>query len=160
MKELLNFDMTLELLITGKMMIALILGAIIGFDREMHGKSAGIRTYAAVSVGSTILTSVAAHIANDPSAASRIVANIITGIGFLGAGIIYRDGKGTSQGLTTAATVWCTAAVGVAVGLNMFVIAVGATAILYGLICLHHQQWYVDWKRKKAKLNRGQEFED
>ena len=69
----------------------------------MHGKSAGIRTYAAVSVGSTILTSVAEPILNDPSAASRIVANIITGIGFIGAGIIYRDGKGASQGLMTAA---------------------------------------------------------
>ena len=157
MKDLLNLDIALELLIAGKMMIALVLGAIIGFDRELHGRDAGIRTYAAVSVGATIFTSAAAHIVNDPSAASRIVANIITGVGFLGAGIIYRDGKGSSRGLTTAATVWCTAAVGVAVGLNMLVIASGATAILYGLLSLHHQSWYIAWNKKRAQKHSRQE---
>lgn len=146
-----KMDIALEILIAGKMLVALILGAVIGFDRELHGKAAGIRTYAAVCIGATIFTSVAAHIVDDPTAASRIVANIITGIGFLGAGIIYRDEKGASQGLTTAATVWCTAAVGVAVGLQMFVIALGATVILYGLISLNHQQWYLKLIAARAK---------
>lgn len=141
------------------MLISLVLGAIIGLDRELHGREAGIRTYAAVTVGAALFTSVAAHIVNDPSAASRIVANIVTGVGFLGAGIIYQDGHGSSRGLTTAATVWCASAVGIAVGLNMFVIAFAATAILYGLLSLHHQQFYIKWKQKLAKHHRSKELD-
>lgn len=138
----LNFDIGLELLISAKMLIACVLGGILGYDRERHGKDAGIRTYAAVTIGATLFSSVAAHIPYDPSAASRIVANIVTGVGFLGAGIIYRTATGNSLGLTTAATIWCSAAVGVAVGLNMFVIACVATALLYAVISVHHFKWY------------------
>lgn len=150
-----NFDTAFELLISAKFLLSVILGAIIGLDREAHGKEAGIRTYAAVTMGATLFTSVAAHIVDDPTAPSRIVANIITGVGFLGAGVIYRDGHGTSRGLTTAATVWCAAAVGVAVGLNMFVIALVATVTLYGLIALNHQRWYIDWKRTLVEKRAG-----
>jgi putative Mg2+ transporter-C (MgtC) family protein len=90
-----------------------------------------------------------AHLVSDVSAASRVIANIVTGVGFLGAGIIYRNSSaGTSHGLTTAATVWCTAAVGVAVGLNMFIIAIVGAIALYFLLSLHHQPWYVKWKKK------------
>ncbi|OOQ57351.1 MgtC/SapB family protein [Mucilaginibacter pedocola] len=137
-----------ELIILGKIIIALLLGAAIGYDREKHGRDAGIRTYAAVCVGAAIFTSLAAHL-GDTAAASRIVANIVVGIGFLGAGIISRDPGGkTSFGLTTAATVWCTAAVGVTIGLNEFIIAVGTTGMLYFLLSLHHQPWYKRWKAK------------
>lgn len=154
-----SIDIGLELLISAKMIISLILGALIGLDRERHKCEAGIRTYAAITVGATLFSSVADHIVGDPAASSRIVANIITGVGFLGAGVIYRSSDGTSRGLTTAATVWCTAAVGVAVGLNMFVIAIGATAILYALISLHHREWYVKWKDKLVKNYKGDAFE-
>lgn len=130
-------------------MVSLVLGAVIGFDRERHGSDAGIRTYAAVCIGAAIFTSMAAHIENDTSAVSRILANIVTGVGFLGAGIIYRNNNaGTSHGLTTAATVWCTAAVGAAVGLNMFIIAIAGTFALYFLLSLHHRKWYINWKKK------------
>lgn len=149
-----NFDIGLELLISAKMLVSTILGAVIGLDRERHGREVGIRTYAAVTVGATIFTSVAAHIVEDPTAASRIVANIVTGVGFLGAGVIYKEG-GISRGLTTAATLWCTAAIGVAVGLNMFVIAICATLILYTLISLHHCEWYVNWKKKLLRKYEG-----
>ena len=149
-----NFDIGLEIIISAKMLVSLVFGALVGLDRERHGREVGIRTYAAVTVGATLFTSVAAHIVDDPTAASRIVANIITGVGFLGAGVIYREG-GFSRGLTTAATVWCTAAIGVAVGLNMFIIAAGATAILYALISLHHQSWYIKWKAKLVKKHSG-----
>ena len=145
-----NVDINLELIILLKLFVSLLLGALIGLDRERHSKDLGIRTYAAVTVGATLFTCVTAHMNNDISAVSRIVANIITGIGFLGVGVIYRDGAGTSRGLTTAATIWCSAAVGVAVGLNMYVIAVGGACILYGLISLHHQSWYVKWKKDLA----------
>ena len=140
------------------MLLSLAFGALIGLDRERHGREVGIRTYSAVTVGATLFTSVAAHIVNDPAAVSRIVANIITGIGFLGAGVIYRE-NGLSWGLTTGATLWCTAAVGVAIGLNMFVIAAAATTILYGLISLHHKNWYIEWKAKLVEKHSGEESE-
>lgn len=155
----LNFDIGLELLISAKMILACILGGILGFDRERHGKDAGIRTYAAVTVGATLFSSVAAHIPNDTSASSRILANIVTGVGFLGAGIIYRNSSGNSLGLTTAATIWCAAAIGVAVGLNMFVIAMAATGLLYAIISLHHLPWYNQWKSNQCTKPKPGKFE-
>lgn len=142
-------DIQIELIIVAKLVVSFLLGAFIGFDREKHGRDAGIRTYAAVCIGATLFTAVAAHLVNDVAATSRVIANIVTGVGFLGAGIIYRDSSaGTSHGLTTAATVWCTAAVGVAVGLNMFIIAIVGAIALYFLLSLHHQHWYIKWKKK------------
>lgn len=141
-------DVNVELIIVCKLMASFILGAFIGFDREKHGRDAGIRTYAAVCIGATLFTAIAAHL-SDTAAASRIVANIVVGIGFIGAGIIYRNNQSnTSHGLTTAATIWCTAAVGVAVGLNMYIIATVAAVTLYFLLALHHQKWYIKWKTK------------
>lgn len=142
-------DIRFELVIVLKLFVSFLLGAFIGFDREKHGRDAGIRTYAAVCIGATLFTAVASHLISDAAAASRVIANIVTGVGFLGAGIIYRNNSaGTSHGLTTAATVWCTAAVGVAVGLNMFIIAIVGAIALYFLLSLHHQHWYIRWKKK------------
>ena len=144
-------DINFELIIVSKLLVSLVLGGLIGLDRETHGIDAGIRTYAAVCIGATIFTAIAGHLENDLSALSRIIANIITGVGFLCAGIIYRDNSSdTSHGLTTSATVWCTAGVGVAVGLNMFVIAVASALALFFLLSLQNQKWYVRWKQKIA----------
>lgn len=149
-------DVRFELVIVGKLIVSFLLGACIGFDRETHARDAGIRTYAAVCIGATLFTAVAAHLVSDAAATSRVIANIVTGVGFLGAGIIYRnDSAGTSHGLTTAATVWCTAAVGVAVGLSMFIIAIVGTITLYFLLSLHHRNWYINWKNKM--INRHNE---
>lgn len=144
-------DVSLELIIVCKLIIAFMLGAFIGLDREKHGRDAGIRTYAAVCIGATLFTAIAAHL-SDTAATSRIVANIVVGIGFLGAGIIYRNNQ-SSYGLTTAATIWCTAAVGVAIGLNMYIIALVAAVALYLLLSLHHQKWYIKWKSKLKDLD-------
>ena len=145
-------DVQGELIIVLKLIVSFLLGAFIGYDRERHGRDAGIRTYAAVCIGATLFTAVANHLINDVAAASRVIANIVTGVGFLGAGIIYRNNSaGTSHGLTTAATVWCTAAVGVAVGVNMFIIAIIGALALYFLLSLHHQKWYIKWKKKMMK---------
>ncbi|MFP5436734.1 MAG: MgtC/SapB family protein [Bacteroidia bacterium] len=142
-------DINVELIILLKLVVSFILGAFIGLDRERHGHDAGIRTYAAVCIGATLFTSITVHLASDPAAASRVIANIVTGVGFLGAGIIYRNNNSdSSHGLTTAATVWCTSAVGVAVGLNMYIIALASSAALYFLLSLHHQKWYLRWKKK------------
>ena len=154
-------DVQVELIIVLKLIVSFLLGAFIGYDRERHGRDAGIRTYAAVCIGATLFTAVANHLINDVAAASRVIANIVTGVGFLGAGIIYRNNSvGTSHGLTTAATVWCTAAVGVAVGVNMFIIAIiGALALCF-LLSLHHQKWYIKWKEKMMKSHNDSEEAD
>jgi putative Mg2+ transporter-C (MgtC) family protein len=142
-------DINAEVIIVSKLIVSFLLGAFIGLDRERHGRDAGIRTYAAVCIGATLFTAITAHLVNNPSDTSRVIANIITGVGFLGAGIIYRNScAGTSHGLTTAATVWCTSAVGVAVGLDMFIIAIISACSLYFLLSLHHQKWYIKWKQK------------
>ena len=141
-------DIQGELVIASKLMVAAVLGALIGYDRGRHGRDAGIRTYAAVCIGAALFTSIAGHL-EDVAATSRIVANVVMGIGFLGAGIVYKDsGSGYSKGLTTAATIWCTAAIGVAVGLNMFTIATAGALLVYFLISLHHRAWYVRWKQR------------
>jgi len=154
-------DIATELPILLKLILSFILGAFIGLDREMHGRDAGIRTYAAVCIGATLFTAIAAHLVGDAAATSRVVANIITGVGFLGAGIIYRNNsQGTSHGLTTAATVWCTSAVGVAVGLDMFIIAIVSALALYFLLSLHHQKWYIRWKNKAIHKHEKSNPED
>ena len=138
-----------ELLIITQLLIAFLLGAVIGFEREKHGYAAGIRTYAAITLGAALFTLIGIHSTEDVTAASRIVANIVTGIGFLGAGIIYQNNtKGLTHGLTTASSVWATAAVGVAVAYNLYFIAVAATAAIYFLLALHEFRWYIQLKKK------------
>lgn len=146
-------EIKFELIIVLKLAAGTVLGGFIGYDREKQDIDAGIRTYAAVCLGATLFTSVAEHI-EDITAMSRIIANIVIGIGFLGAGLIYRNNESnTSFGLTTAATLWGTAAVGVAVGLNMFIIAIVAALILYYLLSLDRQKWYIHFKNKIKNNN-------
>lgn len=141
-------DIKVELAIALRLFIAFLLGAFIGLERERHGNSAGIRTYAAVSLGAALFTLIGIH-ATDQSAAGRIVANIVTGVGFLCAGIIYKDNeKGLTHGLTTASSVWATAAVGAAVAYSMYIIASAATIAIYFLLSLHHYHWYIRLKKK------------
>jgi putative Mg2+ transporter-C (MgtC) family protein len=150
----LEVDLTNELIIISKLILSLILGGFIGYDREKHGKEAGVRTYAAVCMGATIFTSIAEHL-TDTEGASRVIANIIVGIGFLGAGIITRDNmSNASQGLTTAATVWCTAGIGVSIGMNMFIIGIFSSAVLYFLLALHYRKWYRRWMERIAGKNK------
>ncbi|MCD6068962.1 MAG: mgtC [Bacteroidetes bacterium] len=150
-------DLQTELTIIWHLLVSILLGGFIGYDRERDGNNAGIRTYAAVCLGATIFTVIANQLDGDGGTASRIIANIITGIGFLGVGVIYRDSGSGVQGLTSAATIWATAAVGVAVGLDMFIIAVFSSLALYFLLSLHQQKWYKRWKEKikNRKLNEA-----
>lgn len=153
-------DIKIELIIVTQLIVAFILGGIIGLEREKRGNSAGIRTYAAVTLGAALFTLIGIH-TTDTTAAGRIVANIVTGIGFLGAGIIYKDyDKGLTQGLTTASSIWATAAVGVAVAYNMYLIAVTATITLYFLLALHHFRWYIKLKEKWAEKYNSSSPED
>ncbi|MDZ7877301.1 MAG: MgtC/SapB family protein [Saprospiraceae bacterium] len=127
---------------------AFFLGGFIGFERERHGISAGIRTYAAVCMGSAMFTIVGMNLM-DEEGASRLIANVITGIGFLGAGLIFRDtNQMRAVGMTSAATIWATAAVGVAIGVELYAIAIISAIALYFLLALDEFKWYKRWRKK------------
>jgi putative Mg2+ transporter-C (MgtC) family protein len=126
---------------------AFVLGGFIGYEREKYNLGAGIRTYAAVCMGAAMFTIVGNNLM-DMQGASRMVSNVITGIGFLGAGIIFKDTQQQrATGLTTAATIWATAAVGVAVGYQLYAIAVICAIALHFLLALDEYQWYKNWRK-------------
>ena len=102
-----------------KLLFSFLLGAIIGAEREYRSKSAGLRTMILIAVGSTVFTLISIRISGD---AGRIAANIVTGIGFIGAGIIFRENNRV-VGITTAAIVWVTAGLGMAIGAGYYIIA-------------------------------------
>jgi putative Mg2+ transporter-C (MgtC) family protein len=111
-----------------KLLLSFLLGAIIGTEREYRSKSAGLRTMILIAVGSTLFTILSIKISSD---AGRIAANIVTGIGFIGAGIIFRENNRV-VGITTAAIVWVTAALGMGIGAGFYTVTV-ATFIISGL---------------------------
>jgi putative Mg2+ transporter-C (MgtC) family protein len=128
-----------DLVIVGRVAGALVIGALIGFERTFHGRPAGFRTHSLVCVASAILMIVTVYqdqwmtlmqhdaIRTDPT---RMAQGIMTGIGFLGAGVIFKEGL-TVRGLTTAASIWITAAIGVLVGIGFWFAAIaGALATL------------------------------
>jgi putative Mg2+ transporter-C (MgtC) family protein len=129
-----------------RLLTAACLGAFIGAEREHHGRIAGYRTQLLVALGSCLamivsLRFVAVYATNPVSLAIRVdpsgvAYGIMGGIGFLGAGAIIRSGL-TIRGLTTAASLWCTAAIGLACGLGMYIVAaIGAGIVLLALVCL------------------------
>jgi len=118
-----------------RMGLALLLGALMGLERQWHQRMAGTRTNALVSTAAAAFTMIGIVVA-DPAGPSRIVGQIVTGIGFLGAGVIFKEG-GTVHGLNTAATVWCSAAVGSLCGIGQLPYAVVlAVAVLFTNVAL------------------------
>lgn len=106
---------------------ALFIGALFGLNRDLRGKPAGLRTHALVSLGSALATIMVLNapggvMAADPNAIGRVVQGILTGIGFLGAGVILRDPAGHVTGLTTAATIWLCAVLGIVCGLGYWIL--------------------------------------
>jgi putative Mg2+ transporter-C (MgtC) family protein len=112
-----------------QLIVAVLVGALIGLEREYHDKSAGFRTIIFISVGSTLFTIVSITLGG-PGDQARIAAQIVTGVGFLGAGTILQNGGGKLVGLTTAAMIWVVAAVGVAIGSGQYVLAGAATVVI------------------------------
>lgn len=121
----------------GKLLLAAVLGGAIGIERELAGKPAGLRTNILICIGAALFTQLSVDIAKigfSPDGhpygdTTRIAAQIVSGIGFLGAGAILHGG-GAIVGLTTAATIWVVAAIGAAVGAGAYVDALGATALI------------------------------
>lgn len=109
---------------------AALLGAAIGYQRELAGKPAGIKTHILATLGTTIFVVACVHAGFQSDALSRVIQGIVTGIGFLGAGAILKlDEKRDIKGLTTAASIWAAAAIGVAVGLGVLGVAIIGTVI-------------------------------
>lgn len=129
----------LELRYLVSVLLAVFLGFLIGYERKLRFKEAGIRTHTIVCAGSALIMVVSKYGFGDSieADASRVAAQIVSGIGFLGAGIIiYR--KHEIHGLTTAAGVWATSGVGMAAGAGLYIVAAGATVILIAVQCLFH----------------------
>jgi putative Mg2+ transporter-C (MgtC) family protein len=115
-----------ELEIVGRLALAAFLGGVIGLERELRGYPAGIRTLALVTMGALLFTDVSQLLGGD----DRVAAGIVTGIGFLGAGVIFREGY-TVRGITTAATIWAAAAIGMAIGRQLYIVATAGTVIVF-----------------------------
>ena len=122
-----GFYQTDWLLLVTKLVLATALGYLIGLERELHGKVVGTRTISLMAIGSALYVLMSPTILDGDN--SRIIAQVVSGIGFLGAGIIFKNGD-TVHGLTTAATVWCAAAIGCLCGYGMFAEAIAGTAAI------------------------------
>jgi putative Mg2+ transporter-C (MgtC) family protein len=121
-----------------RFLLAVGLGAGIGFQREWSGKAAGLRTHMLVSSGAALFTLVSIYGFSGAAVdISRVAAGVVVGIGFIGAGVILRGQREKEvAGLTTAATIWITAAIGLAAGAGMYLISVIATAVAVGVLFL------------------------
>jgi putative Mg2+ transporter-C (MgtC) family protein len=129
---------------------ATVIGAAIGLDRELHHKSAGVRTIGLVSLGSAMAILVVTYAMADNAAASRVLQGIVAGIGFLGAGVIMRH-RGAIEGLTTAASIWTAAVLGAGAGLGVWIpVTIGAALVLCLLII-------AGWLEKRL-LRRGDQL--
>jgi putative Mg2+ transporter-C (MgtC) family protein len=120
-------QLRLELL--AQLLLAVVLGGIVGVERELKGKPAGLRTNVLICVGATLFTVLSLHVAEARGDPGRVAAQIIPGVGFIGAGTILHM-RGAVTGLTSAATIWVVSAIGMALGLRAYVEALGTTALV------------------------------
>ncbi|MCX8126629.1 MAG: MgtC/SapB family protein [Dehalococcoidia bacterium] len=129
--------MTLEAVL--RLLLAAALGALVGFQREYEKKPAGLRTHTIVCVGACLFCLVSIYGFGENADPSRIAAQVVTGIGFIGAGtVIFLSRQHVVVGLTTAATVWSVAAIGLAAGAGLYVLAVVGTLIVFGALYIPH----------------------
>lgn len=144
---MLTHSLSTDLEMFFRVIFACFLGGLIGWERERHRNiiSAGIRTYGAISLGACAFGIVGMYLVDaDPS---RVAAQVVTGIGFLGGGIIFRQGDYVT-GLTTAATLWATAAVGLAVSAGLYLTSLLIAILIYLLLYLPRLPW---WKKISSK---------
>ena len=150
--------------ITLRLTAAIFVGGLIGLDRNLHGKPTGIRTLGLVSLGACVLTLAGGNFLTgqgsvDTAAVSRVIQGLVTGIGFLGSGVIVREnGSDRVRGLTTAASIWITAILGILCGMGSWQIAAIALFLVFVLFvfgkpverALHRR-----WLRKPAEEQRS-----
>jgi putative Mg2+ transporter-C (MgtC) family protein len=134
-----NLSAETEINLALRLTVGLVLGAIIGFERELHRQPAGFRTHSLVSLGAALFTVVSAFgFAGSTVDPTRIAAQIVSGIGFIGAGTILQY-RGHIRGLTTAASLWSVAAIGTAAGAGLFVVATTGTILILVILSLLDQ---------------------
>jgi len=132
-----------------RLALSLLFGTVVGIERQWHHKNAGIKTNTLVAVGSTSFALVSQHGFGPNSNPAQIAAGVVTGIGFIGAGVIMRRG-GSVQGINSAATLWATASMGLAIGEGYYSLApLILTAILIVQVTLH---WLTTWVDKRSGL--------
>ncbi len=139
-----------------RLLAATVLGAVIGFQRERAGKPAGLRTHMLVTLGTAVFVLACSGVGMSSDGLSRVIQGIVTGIGFIGAGSILKlDRERDIQGLTTAAGVWMTAAVGVAVGLGSLGVALLST--VFTLVILSFTKRYEprEGRARAARVERA-----
>jgi len=149
-------DVGLQLELSGRLVLAAILGAAIGLERELHDHPAGMRTHLLVSLGSAMFAVISAYgyssfFAANPTAQDnpqRIAAQIVSGIGFLGAGAIIQAGRWV-RGLTTAASLWATAAIGLAVGSGEYILSLVGTFLI--VLSLGPLNWLIARRRGESE---------
>lgn len=124
----------LQLLLLARLALAAFLTMVIGIDRERLDKSAGLRTHMLAAMGACLFTSIGAFsfAGGDPT---RVAASVVTGIGFLGGGVVFR-GEDRVRDLTTAASIWTTAAIGATVGVGAWLLAIGATILTWFVLSI------------------------
>ena len=139
------------LIVMLRVFAAILLGAIVGIEREQAGKPAGLRTHMLVSLGTAVVVIACQDAGMSLDGLSRVIQGIVTGIGFIGAGTILKlNEEREIQGLTTAAGLWMTAAVGVAVGLGVLGLAVIGTLVTVLILVLEH---FMDTRKNKQNKN-------
>ncbi len=121
-----------------RFLLATALGAAIGYQRERAGKRAGVRTHILVSAGSALFTLASIYgFGLGEADVSRVASGVVVGVGFIGGGVILRGAREEEVvGLTTAATIWVTASIGLCAGAGMYVLSVAATAVIMGVLML------------------------
>src|SRR3989338_1686950 len=140
MEILVNWVSGLDWIMINRLLVATVLGAVVGFERERSGKIAGLRTHTMVAVGAALLTVITEKlfyifpsVNGEMGLDYHIVANIVVGIGFIGAGTILRR-EDRIEGTTTAASLWVVAAIGIASGVGYYQEAIATTFIAYGVL--------------------------
>jgi putative Mg2+ transporter-C (MgtC) family protein len=151
--------------VTVRLLLAVLLAGIIGYERELRGTAAGLRTHMMVGLGVGLLVAAAAESHLDAADLSRVIQGIVAGIGFLGAGaIIKQDDSGQVKGLTTAASIWTTAAIATAAGLGREATAILATVLALAILALLLRLERHVARRREASgpddISRGQRVED
>jgi putative Mg2+ transporter-C (MgtC) family protein len=126
-----------EVIMILRLLLAAALGAIIGYQRERAGKAAGLRTHTLICIGAALFT-IASIYGFGEADPARVAAGIVAGIGFLGAGAIFHREAGIVQGLTTAATIWAVAAIGLAAGAGLYLISAVTTVVVLIVLLLPH----------------------
>jgi putative Mg2+ transporter-C (MgtC) family protein len=122
--------MATEVEIILRLLLAAALGAIIGYQRERSKKPAGLRTHVLICIGAALFTVASIYGFGAAGDAARVAAGVVAGVGFLGAGAIIRGGEGIVAGLTTAATIWSVAGIGLAAGAGLYLASAVATALV------------------------------